>query len=155
MNKQELYRPLVENLRKAFGDRLKAVVLFGSQARSEEILERDHDILVVIEGLPRNPLYRLKEVRQTILDIPLQINFIAKTPEEVAANLTPLMLEVCLDGLCLYGEAYFRPFRERALKALKQSGLKRVQVGQEWYWRFEKAPARDWELTWDGYRELP
>lgn len=85
----------------------------------------------------------------------LQINFIAKTPEEVAANLTPLMLEVCLDGLYLYGEAYFRLFRERALQALKQSGLKRVQVGQEWYWQFEKAPVRDWELTRDGYCELP
>lgn len=154
MEKKQLYQPLVQNLVDAFGNRLKSVVLFGSQARSKSLLKRDHDVFVIIERLPQKPLPRLQEIRKTIFDIPLQINFIAKTPEEVEANLTPLMLEICVDGICLYGEEYFENYRQRGLKALKQSGLQRKRVGREWYWQFEKAPQKNWELTWDGFHEL-
>lgn len=155
MDKISLYKPLIQNLIVAFGDRLKSIVLFGSQARSKSILKRDHDIFVVVEHLPQKPLSRLKEIRKTIFDIPLQINFIAKTPEEVEANLTPLLLEICVDGICLYGEEYFENYRQRGLRALQQSGLQRKRVGREWYWKFEKTPQKNWELTWEGFHELP
>ena len=155
MDKRRIYQPVIESLLSAFGERLKTVVLFGSQARSEYVLERDHDIFTVIDDLPRNPLRRLKEIRKTIFDIPRQINFIAKTPREVEVNLTPLMLEICVDGICLYGENYFENYRQRGLETLKQSNLKRKRIGREWYWQFEKAPQNHWELTWDGFHELP
>lgn len=154
MEKKQLYQPLVQNLVDAFGNRLKSVVLFGSQARSKSVLKRDHDIFVIVEHLPQKPFQRLQEIRKTIFNIPLPINFIAKTPEEVDANLTPLLLEICVDGISLYGEEYFENYRQRGLRALKQSGLRRERVGKEWYWRFEKAPRKDWELTWEGFREL-
>lgn len=153
-DKKERYRPVSQNLIAAFGQRLKCIVLFGSQARSKHVLERDHDIFVVVANLPQNPLHRLKEIRKTILDIPLQINFVAKTPQEVDANLTPLLLEICVDGICLHGEEYFEEYRKRALNALQQSGLQRKRLGKEWYWQFPKAPQKDWELTWDGFYEL-
>ena len=82
-------------------------------------------------------------------------NTIAKTPSEVACNLTPLLLDVCVDGICLFGQDYFDPYRRKALQALQQSGLKRKREGRTWYWQFEQFPTRVWELTWDGYRELP
>jgi len=154
MEKISLYQPMIQNLISAFGERLKSVVLFGSQARSKQVLKRDHDILVVVENLPQKPLQRLKEMRKTILNIPLEINFIAKTPEEVEINLTPLMLEICVDGICFYGEDYFDNYRQRGLRALNQSGLKRKRVGKEWYWQFEGIPKNNWELTWDGFNEL-
>jgi len=152
--RKNIYRPLIENLKNTFARRLKTVVLFGSQARSKTILPRDHDIFVVIENLSENPLQRLKEVRKTILDVPLEVNFIAKTPEEVDKNLTPLMLEIIVDGICLYGEKYFEKYRQPGLQALKQSGLKRVRIGKGWYWKFDKVPERNWELNWDGYHEF-
>jgi predicted nucleotidyltransferase len=155
MNKRLQYQPLIENLTSVFGNRLKSIVLFGSQARSKSMLQRDHDIFIVLEQLPKNPLQRLKEIRKPVMNIPLQINIIAKTPEEVESNLTPLLLEICVDGVCLFGESYFESYRKRGLRALKQSGLKRRRVGREWYWQFEKFPQKEWELTWDGYRELP
>lgn len=153
-DKKKHYQQLLENLQKFFGQRLKTVVLFGSQARSKKILNRDHDIFLVIEGLPQNPLQRLKEVRKTIFDIPLDINFIAKTPEEVEKNLTPLMLDIIVDGICLYGESFFERYRRLGLRALKRSGLKRIRVDKEWFWKFDKAPRKNWELTWEGYHEF-
>ena len=154
MKNKSLYKPLIENLLSIFNEHLKTVVLFGSQARSKTVLKRDHDTFVAIDGLPRDPLKRLKMVRKAVLNIPLQVNFISKTPEEVALNLTPLLLDICVDGFCLYGEDYFEPYRSRALRALRQSGLKREKVDRQWYWRFEKTPQKDWELSWEGYREL-
>ena len=38
-------------LRERFGDRLRELVLFGSQARGEATEESDVDLLVVVEGL--------------------------------------------------------------------------------------------------------
>ena len=152
--KREIYRPLIQKLRNAFGDRLRTVVLFGSRARGETEAQRDHDVFLVVEGLPSSPLTRQKEIRNAIWDIPLRINTISKTPGEVDRNLTPLLLEICVDGVCLFGKYYFEPYRKKALEALKQSGLKRKRVGKEWYWMFEKVPKKEWELSWEGFREL-
>ena len=154
---QVLYGPIVASLRETFGERLKTVVLFGSQARGEATVSSDHDLLVVAEDLPRQPLARQRAVRltlQPVLDLlPGAVSFIAKTPDEVAANLTPLLLDVCADGLCLWGGDYFEPLREKALTALRQAGLRRPALGGGWRWLLPGVPERDWELTWEGYRE--
>jgi predicted nucleotidyltransferase len=152
--KREIYKPLIRKLGEAFGDGLRTVVLFGSRARGETEAQRDHDIFLVIERLSPSPLARQKEIRGAIWDIPIRINTISKTPEEVDRNLTPLLLEICVDGVCLFGEDYFEPYREKAMQVLKQSGLKRKRAGKEWYWRFEKVPKKEWELSWEGFREL-
>lgn len=151
------YQIVVKALVEAFAHRLKTVVLFGSQARGEARSESDHDLFVVVQDLPTNPLARQRTVRSILLPIldqlPGSINFIAKTPEEVALNLTPLLLDVCVDGICLYGADYFEPYRERALVALHQSKLQRRRVGGVWMWLFPQLPTRAWELSWEGYFE--
>ena len=154
MKKYSIYNPLIDSLMNALGSRLKTVVLFGSRARKQAKEDRDHDIFLVIKNLSTKILERQKQIRTAIWDVPLRINTIAKTPEELKKNLTPLILEVCVDGICLYGESYFEPYRKKALDALKNSGLKRKRTGQEWYWHFEKIPNKEWELTWEGFREL-
>ncbi len=157
MNKTDIYRPLIQSLSDKYGARLKTVVLFGSQARQEARGSSDHDVFVVIEDLPREPLARQRDVRGTLLDIledlPGSISFVAKTPQEMRLNLTPLMLDICVDGVCLYGESFFEEYRQKALAALKQSGLERRRLGDSWMWIFPKFPARQWELSWDGYYE--
>lgn len=154
MDRSETYKPLINHLIYAFGDRLRTVVLFGSRARGKAMEHKDHDIFLVIENLPVDLLKRQKEVRTAIWEIPMRVNTIAKMPEEVDSNLTPLLLEICVDGICIYGNDYFEPYRKRAIKALNQAGLKRRRVGREWYWQFAKIPDREWELTWEGFREL-
>jgi predicted nucleotidyltransferase len=154
---EQCYRPIVQVLENAFAERLKTVVLFGSQARGEGRPESDHDLFVVVEDLPREPLARLQAVRATLLpilnDLPGPVGFVAKTPDEVAANLTSLLLDVCVEGVCLYGASYFEPYRRKALATLRRSGLRRRRVGGALMWLFPRMPAGDWELSWEGYRE--
>jgi predicted nucleotidyltransferase len=148
------YGTLVETLKSLFGDCLKTVVLFGSRARGDACSQSDHDFFVVIEGLPSDPVLRAGTVRRALMEAPFHANLLAKTPREIDLNLTPLLLDVCVDGICLYGEKYFETYRKKALKALRESGLERKQVGRELVWRFRRMPETEWELTWEGFREL-
>jgi uncharacterized protein len=153
----EEYRTLLEALSSRFGSRLKTVVLFGSRARGEASPGSDHDFFVVVEGLPADPLGRTRLVRGTLTPclarLPGAINLHAKTPSEFEADLTPLYLDVCVDGICLLGEDYFQPLRERALAALAASGMKRKRIGRTLFWMLQGVGPHNWELTWDGYRE--
>ena len=134
------------------------MILFGSHARRENRPGSDHDLLVVIDGLPRDPFLRNREVRLTLLPVldqlPGPIGFVAKTPEEIDANLTPLLLDIFFDGVCLYGHEYFKPLQKKALSAIQQAGLQRERIGGEWSWRFSTLPSKNWEISWEGYREL-
>ena len=154
---EERYRPIVQTLEDAFSGRLRTVVLFGSQVRGEARPDSDHDLFVVIEDLPRDPLARSRLVRITLLPIldrlPGPIGFVIKTPAEVKANLTPLLLDICAEGVCLYGATYFEPYRQKALAALRHSGLQRRRLGGVLMWVFPQMPAGDWELNWEAYRE--
>jgi hypothetical protein len=150
----ETYKPVIEKLSGVFGSRLRTAVLFGSRARNQARTGSDHDLFLVIEGLPKSRLGRMGEIRMALGNAPIRINAIAKTPEEVQQNLTPLLLDVGVDGVCLFGDSYFKNLRDRILKAIQQAKLKRQIVGGEWCWKFEKLPMKEWELTWDGYREL-
>jgi len=57
------YNHLIQQLVNNFGQRLKTVVLFGSRAREEAEDTIDHDLLLVIDRLPEEPVKRLKTVR--------------------------------------------------------------------------------------------
>lgn len=146
---------VVAALRAAFGRRLRAAVLFGSRARGDATVSSDADVLVVIEGLPADPVKRVRAVRSSLLPIldhlEVSVGFVAKTPEEVAANLTPLLLDVCVDGVCLLGEDYFVPLRRAARAALSESGLQRRNLGGTRMWVFPGAAPPRWELSWDGF----
>ena len=153
----ERYRPIVDALLGVFEGRLKTIVLFGSQARREARQDSDHDLFVVIEDVPRDPLARNRLVRGPLLPIlhrlPGAIGFVVKTPSEVQVNLTPFLLDVCTEGICLYGAEYFEPYRRKALSALRRSGLRRRKAGTVRMWVFPQAPSGNWELSWEGYRE--
>ena len=151
---REAYIELVSRLKESYGSRLKSVVLFGSHARGDARPESDHDILLIIEEIEKNPLKRMKTIRSLILDMPVRFNFIAKTPEELAENLTPLLLDICVDGKVIHDDGYFETYRNKGKEALTQAKLKRKRVGRELHWQFERIPQREWELTWDGYREF-
>jgi uncharacterized protein len=154
---EERYRSVVQALEHRFGECLVTVVLFGSQARGAARPDSDHDLFVVIEDLPQDPLARSRTVRTALMPIldrlPGPTGFVAKTPVEVQAGLTPLLLDVCTEGVCLYGASYFEPLRQKALSALRQSGLHRRRMGGSLMWLFPRAPTGDWELSWEGYRE--
>ncbi len=155
----ENYDLLIKALSNKFGAGLKAIVLFGSRARGEAAPDSDHDLFLVVEDLPEDPLSRARLVRgslrECLSDLPGAMNLHAKTPGEFEADLTPLYLDVCVDGKCLSGADYFEPMRRRALAALSASGAQRKRVGGTLFWLFPGNRPRNWEMTWDGYRERP
>jgi predicted nucleotidyltransferase len=50
MSNQELLRQIKERLKAVHGDRLKGVILYGSQARGDYRPDSDIDVLVLLEG---------------------------------------------------------------------------------------------------------
>ena len=150
----KVYMELASRLKEAYGSQLKSVVLFGSHARGEARLKSDRDILLVIEGLERNPLKRMRSLRSLVLDMPVLFSFVTKNPGELAQNLTPLLLDICVDGKVIYDDGFFETHRKKGLEALRQAKMRRRRVGGEWCWQFERIPMKEWELTWDGYREF-
>lgn len=150
-------QPVVEHLRGQLGARLRAVVLFGSRARGDARLDSDIDLLVVADGLPRDPISRITGLRRSLAGIetalPGSLSLVLRTPSEVEANLTPLLLDVCAEGICLFGDAYFQPLRTLALRALDQSGLQRRSVAGTLMWVFPHARTPNWRLEWDGFHD--
>jgi predicted nucleotidyltransferase len=151
------YSTLVNALAGRFGDRLKLIVLFGSRSRDEARAESDHDVFVVIEGLPQDPLARQREVMDPLLPellrLPERLSVVAKTQQEIQDDLTPLLVDVCVDGIALYGQAFFETLRGKVLQALRHSGLQRRRITGTWMWMFPALPEKDWAMTWEGYHE--
>ena len=157
MNEQTGYSVLVQTLLEQFGERVKMIVLFGSRSRGEAHPDSDHDIFVVIEDLPQDPLARQREVMAPLLPqllhLPERLSLIAKTPDELASELTPLVVDVCVDGISLYGQSYFDDLRSKVMQALDAAGLQRRRLAGTWMWMFPSLPQKEWAVTWEGYRE--
>jgi len=150
-------QPVVDHLRTQLGARLRAIVLFGSRARGDARSDSDIDLLVVADGLARDPVSRLIELRRGLnglmATLPGSLDLVARTPSEVESNLSPLLIDVCADGICLFGDAYFEPLRTLALRALDQSGLVRQSVAGTLMWVFPHTRAPNWRLDWDGFHD--
>jgi predicted nucleotidyltransferase len=157
MNEYASYSLLVQTLLERFGERVQTIVLFGSRSRGEAHPGSDHDIFVVIAGLPQDPLARQREVMAPLLPqllrLPERLSVIAKTPEELRGDLTPLMVDVCVDGIGLYGQSYFEELRTGVIQALRAAGLQRRRLAGTWMWMFPSLPQKEWAVTWEGYRE--
>lgn len=157
MNEYTSYSLLVQALLDRFGERVRMIVLFGSRSRGEAHPGSDHDIFVVIEGLPQDPLARQREVMAPLLPqllrLPERLSVIAKTPEELHGDLAPLMVDVCVDGIGLFGQSYFEELRTGVIQALRAAGLQRRRLAGTWMWMFPSLPQKEWAVTWEGYRE--
>ena len=151
------YSDLVDAFTQRFGERLKLLVLFGSQSRGEAHPGSDHDVFALIEDLPQDPLERRRAVMTPLLPVlfqlPERLSIIAKTPQEFSHRLTPLVVDVCMDGISLFGHEYFETVRRQVAQTLLDSGLHRRWIGGTWMWMFPSLPDKEWAVTWEGYRE--
>ena len=157
VNGQESYDFLVDALVKQFGEGLKTVVLFGSQSREEARPDSDHDIFVVVENLPADPLARQREIMipllPFLLDLPERLSIVAKTAQELLEDVTPLVIDICMDGISLYGAAYFAALQARIKRSLREAGLQRRRLAGTWMWMSPTFLTKEWEISWEEHRE--
>lgn len=130
--------PVLDALRNGLGDDLVAVVLFGSRARGEADSQSDWDLLVIAENLPDSPWHRQKQILALLpQEWQHQVNVLAYTSAEWFARVTPLALDITLDGIMLYEST--RALISTRLSALRKQlfdlGLERQAIGEgEWIW---------------------
>ena len=102
---------------KELGDRINAIIVYGSVARGEAGEESDIDVLIV---------GRDKEIRSKITEIGYEIDYenrfetfitpVYYTKEEIEHRIkvgSPFIYEVLKDGVALYDDGTFKRIREK------------------------------------------
>ncbi len=150
-HKEEIPDQVVAALRTALGDRLVAVVLFGSRARGEAREDSDWDVLVIAGVLPESHWERYRLIRQALLGVRGgTVSVVAKTLEEFESHVVPLYLDIALDG-----QACFDPtgYAEKKLSQLRwiieRKGLYRERTAAGDLWRWKTPPVRPWTVEWE------
>ncbi len=148
----DLLGPVVRALQQGLGDDLVAIALFGSQTRGQACPESDWDRLVLAENLPPSPWRRLRRVQGMLpLEWRYRIGIVAHTPAEWFARVTPLALDIALDGIVLYErpQNIFSARLASLRDQISRSGLERRALGTgEWIWLWRDPPRRNWTLEW-------
>jgi predicted nucleotidyltransferase len=139
-------RTLLERL----GPRLKSVVLYGSVARETPGPESDIDLILVIEGLPRDYLKRasliarledhpdIRRERKLLREAGRsgRLSYVLMEPEE-ARTLRLLYLDVSTEGVILLDrDGLMARVLARTREEMERAGAVRHQTDRGWYWTF-------------------
>lgn len=135
-----------DHLAGALGDRLVAVVLFGSVARGDAGAGSDVDLLIVARDLPEGQFARKGLLAAADLafeadvaaaeaeGVEVRLARLVRTPEE-AARVIPLYLDMTEDAVLLLDRGgFFAGVLDRLRASLRRYGAKRVRLGSTWYW---------------------
>jgi uncharacterized protein len=141
---------VVSALQQGLGEKLVAVVLFGSRARGDANEESDWDMLVIARDLPERQIERYRKIKEII---PPKwrgrISILAKTPDEFEAVLPSLYLEIALDGLILYDpHEYARAKLQKLRRLIQAKDLRREKRGKDLIWQWGTFPGFGWSLAW-------
>jgi predicted nucleotidyltransferase len=132
--------------RRVYGDRLVALVVFGSVGRGTQSPDSDIDVLLVADDLPRGRTARVEEfraVQEALRDVlgeasragvNSRVSAVFKTPSEVQRG-SPLFLDMTEDARILYDRAgFFATYLDALRRRLAKLGARRVWQGDAWYW---------------------
>jgi predicted nucleotidyltransferase len=144
----------IEALKRGLGDRLVAVVLFGSRARGEARQDSDWDLLVLAHDLPMRFFRRHRLLKQLLPPAERgRISLLAKTPEEFETSLPALYLDIALDGMVLYDpDRYIADRLVRLRQIIREKGLRRERVGRDLVWQWQEFPGFGWAVEWGESR---
>ena len=142
---------VVDALRRGIGERLVAVVLFGSRARGDAHEGSDWDVLVIAKGLPERMFDRNLRLRRLLFDAGGTVSVIAKTPDEFERHLPSLYLDIATDGRILFDPHGYAAARLTELQSIiHEAGLYRVRTDAGDLWRWRRPPRQPWKLEWKG-----
>lgn len=148
---------LVAEYERRFGDRLVALVLYGSRSRGDGNDDSDVDLMLFVDELPADPFERAALVRAPLFnphDPPVSVR--AMTREEYERDIAPLDLDIAVDGVILFdserpglgahGTGYLHSRLELIRQRIAEAGLYRDRALT---WRFCVEPTRrDWQVSW-------
>jgi predicted nucleotidyltransferase len=128
------------------GERLVAIVLFGSVARQDCTPTSDIDLLIIAADLPRGHFARKRQLAAAdrafekelaaaeAEGIETRLARIVRTPAE-AERIIPLYLDMTEDAVLLYDrDGFFAGILARLRASLRRLGARRIQQGKTWYW---------------------
>ena len=143
---EALLADLTEACRRHYGDRLRAVAVYGSVGRGTPRPDSDVDLLIVADGLPDGRFPRVEDfllVEEALAPrmesaraagLHPELSPIFKTRAELARG-TPLLLDMTEDARILYDpDRCLAEALDRLRKRLRDLGSRRIWKGDAWYW---------------------
>ena len=119
--------------------------------KGEAHVQSDWDLLLIAENLPEKPLARHFFLKRALPPACRgAVSLVAKTPAEFEARVSPLYLDIALDGMILYDPKGYALARLEKLKNLiATSGLHRLRSKDGDVWKFDKPHFEPWSLSWE------
>lgn len=135
----------VSNLLEKLGERVVAILVFGSvaagKARFDEEHQSDIDILAVIKELPTDYFERIMYKTEIQGMTGLGVESIWYTPEEmikVAERKPPYILDALIHGIIIYDtEKFLENVSNKLKEELKRKGV--IETETAWKWPTRKA----------------
>ena len=133
--------------KKAYGNNLVSLILFGSVARGVPRFDSDIDLLVVAENQPSGRMKRVAVFEEKIESglekdivklrkqgLYTSLSPVFKTKEEVLRG-SPLFLDMIDSAKILFDrDGFFRGYLDGLKIRMKKLGSRRVKRGNAWYW---------------------
>ena len=153
----EIISLVTDVLKKHFGNDFKSLALFGSWARREEKEDSDIDLFAIIDNLPESHFERSILLSSLITQkAKRKVLLIGKSRDEFLSDIPSLYLDLAFDAVILFDQERFLQGKLEIIRELtKKAGLEKVQRGNRYFWKWKTPPKRGWQLTWEGFSELP
>jgi predicted nucleotidyltransferase len=141
---------LVTALQEGLGERLVAVVLYGSRARDQAREASDWDLFIIATDLPARPWERHILFKRFLPAVYRgAVSLLAKTPQEFEERISSLYLDIAQDGKILFDPQGYAHRRLAALQRLMaETGLYRKKSRGGEVWRWQEKSRQPWELQW-------
>ncbi|RJR44701.1 MAG: nucleotidyltransferase domain-containing protein [Deltaproteobacteria bacterium] len=141
---------IVTSLKEGLGERLVAIVLYGSRARGQARQASDWDLFIIASDLPAQ-LWERHILLKRFLPAAYRgaVSLLAKTPLEFEEKISSLYLDIAQDGQILFDpHGYARQRLAELQRLITETGLYRKQSPGGEVWRWRQKPPQPWAIEW-------
>ena len=149
-DQEDVLSQIVAALREGLGERLVAMVLYGSRARGQAREASDWDLFIIATDLPKQ-LWERHILLKGFLPPAYRggVSLLAKTPREFEEKISSLYLDIAQDGQILFDPQGYAHRRLAVLQRLiAETGLYRKKSPGGEVWRWRQKPTQPWALQW-------
>jgi hypothetical protein len=149
-DQEDILSQIVTALQEGLGERLVAVVLYGSRARDQAREASDWDLFIIASDLPKQ-LWERHILLKRFLPAAYRgaVSLLAKTPQEFEEKISSLYLDIAQDGQILFDPQGYAHRRLALLQDLMaETGLYRKKSSGGEVWRWRQKPRQPWALEW-------